>query len=329
LCVAPVITIFYNEFSNSHLEYCSILVLFTIKMKSSRSKRRRIIQSYVSPPRPDLPATFESLSDDPLTTIVQFVGRKSYKSVGVVNKRCKEIYLATKGMTKETFVYGYAPLSIIQERFNTTSFSAQIALGKGVVYFNRRDLLDWAVQEQNKDLLSGICEEAGEEGRIDLLDEVWDNVNDEGDKRYVFQDVDYIAALYDKLEVMKWVEDKGIDIDKEYCAKTAVWRGHLDILKWLREERGLELKGGCYDCAIRGSGQLRVMKWLREQACPWGDWTFATAAQKGNLDVLQWLHDEGCPWPEDYRVDDFELEAEALEWCRGNGYSGRIFVGRW
>eukprot|EP00594_Rhizosolenia_setigera_P013102 CAMPEP_0178957628 /NCGR_PEP_ID=MMETSP0789-20121207/11044_1 /TAXON_ID=3005 /ORGANISM="Rhizosolenia setigera, Strain CCMP 1694" /LENGTH=142 /DNA_ID=CAMNT_0020639947 /DNA_START=306 /DNA_END=735 /DNA_ORIENTATION=- len=111
-------------------------------------------------------------------------------------------------MAKETFLYGYAPLSIIQERFDTTSFSARIALGKGVVFYDRRDILAWAVEEQNKDLLREICEVASKEGRIDLLDEMWNNVNDEGDKIDVFKFVDKYGAQGGQVYVLKWFETK-------------------------------------------------------------------------------------------------------------------------
>jgi len=332
LCVAPVITIFYNEFSNSHLEYCSILVLFTIKMKSSRSKRRRIIQSYVSPPRPDLPATFESLSDDPLTTIVQFVGRKSYKSVGVVNKRCKEIYLATKGMTKETFVYGYAPLSIIQERFDaTTSFIARDAMSCGVLFYNRRDVMNWAVQRRDMILLQTICLHATSESRIDVLNEVLNHIKDDEQLKFgVFGELELelVAIENGKLNILKWLGDtKGVfpPLDEWQCALNAAKHAQLHILKWLIEERGEELHGNMYNGAIDG-GHLHIMKWFREKGCRWSEYNFKHAAKKGNLDILQLLHDEGCPWPKYISVSESDLKTEVIRWLRVNGYTNRVKV---
>eukprot|EP00594_Rhizosolenia_setigera_P003720 CAMPEP_0178952664 /NCGR_PEP_ID=MMETSP0789-20121207/7978_1 /TAXON_ID=3005 /ORGANISM="Rhizosolenia setigera, Strain CCMP 1694" /LENGTH=304 /DNA_ID=CAMNT_0020633815 /DNA_START=22 /DNA_END=932 /DNA_ORIENTATION=+ len=303
-----------------------------MELSSARSKRRRLMLSYVSPRRPDLPATFESLNDDTLTTILEFVGRKSYATYAGINKRCKEVYFATKGMTKETFLFGYGPLSAIKDKFEIITSGAPEFLetvGAGVVRYNRRDVMDWAVEEKNKQVLHDICNVAAREKKIDLLDEVWNSVEDEEDEditRCVFQDVDYTAALYDKLEVMKWIEDKGIVIDKEYCAETAATLGHLDIIQWLYEEQGLELYGALYFEVIIGGGHLHVMKWLREQEVPWYRWNFHFAAKKGNLDILQWLHDESCPWPNNdtYRVGEYALKPEVVEWCRGNGYGDRI-----
>jgi len=139
------------------------------------------MSSNVSPLRPDLPATFESLNDDTLTTVLEFVGDKCYRSFGGINKRCREVYLSSE-MTKETFLYGYAPLSRITdkieraiedyERAGEFDWKLRKRVGKGVVFYNRWDVLSWALQQRNKYVLNGICNIAAEEGRIDLLDEV-------------------------------------------------------------------------------------------------------------------------------------------------------------
>jgi len=223
----------------------------------TRSKRRRLLQSYISPPRPDLPATFESLSDDPLTTILEFVGRKSYGTYAGINKHCKEVYLTTKGMTKKTYLYGYGPLSAIKDRiersnmecraldmrFGVSLFDEKLfhGVGIGVVYYNRRDVMEWALGENDKHVLRGICFVAAWEERFDILVEVLDNVKyDEDVERFVFRHVDDSAAYRGKLNVLKWLELKGISINKENCESEAAKFGQLHILQWLREEKALE-----------------------------------------------------------------------------------------
>lgn len=57
-------------------------------------------------------------------------------------------------------------------------------MGKGVVLYNRRDVIDWLLQERKNDLLREICEVAAGEERTKVLDEVW--MEEEDDKRYVF-----------------------------------------------------------------------------------------------------------------------------------------------
>eukprot|EP00594_Rhizosolenia_setigera_P007474 CAMPEP_0178953492 /NCGR_PEP_ID=MMETSP0789-20121207/8448_1 /TAXON_ID=3005 /ORGANISM="Rhizosolenia setigera, Strain CCMP 1694" /LENGTH=229 /DNA_ID=CAMNT_0020634755 /DNA_START=1 /DNA_END=690 /DNA_ORIENTATION=+ len=226
-------------------------------------------------------------------------------------------------MTKETFIFGYAPLSVIQERYER-DWKLREALCIGIVYFNRLDVLIWALEEQNNDLFKAICDLAGREGRLDLLDEVLSNV-DKNKKEFVFLSVDKYAAGHGKLNVLKWLEEKEIVIDNGDCVLQAARGGHLHILKWLREEKGLELYKRLYGEAIDG-GQLHVMKWLREQACPWSEFTFFRAALRGSLVILQWLHNEGCPWPEDpwFSVSERSVKPEVKEWLLANGYRNKI-----
>jgi len=292
---------------------------------------------YVLPhQRPDLPARFESLIDDTLTIVLEFVGKKSYRSFGGVNKHCREIYLNTKGMMKETFLYGYGPLSVIKDRANERIERMEenddfllYPVGKGVVLYNRRDVLAWALQERKNDVLKGICFVAAREGRFDLLNEVWENVEDWDDKEeetIIFESVDFCAAIHGKLKVFKWLDGKGLKIDKYWCVKTAAYRGHLHIIQWLQEEQGLELhEESLYMYAINGK-HLHVLKWLREQKVDWSEYNFTYAVEAGNLDIIQWLHKRGCPWDQNIHVNEEDLKPEVVEWCRANGYGDRLSV---
>jgi len=281
--------------------------------------------SHHVPSQPDLPAVFESLNGDTLGLILKFVGDKSYRSFGGSNKHCKEIYI-TSGMAKETFVYGYGPLSVIKDRCKIITedhdWGVGKPVGKGVVLFNRRDVLHWAIEEKNKQLLRKICNVAGEEGRVDVLNEIWENVEDEDDKDNVFFFTDYSAAQGCKLNVLKWLELKGLSVNYNCCASEAAKAGQLHILEWLRKDKGAKLSEALYNEAIDGN-QMHVLKWLREKGVHWQPFTFGCAEDKGNLDILQYLHDEGCPsrLP---RLSENELKPEVVDWLRANGYHHRI-----
>eukprot|EP00594_Rhizosolenia_setigera_P016167 CAMPEP_0178954912 /NCGR_PEP_ID=MMETSP0789-20121207/9285_1 /TAXON_ID=3005 /ORGANISM="Rhizosolenia setigera, Strain CCMP 1694" /LENGTH=240 /DNA_ID=CAMNT_0020636429 /DNA_START=258 /DNA_END=980 /DNA_ORIENTATION=- len=240
-------------------------------------------------------------------------------------------------MTKETFIYGYAPLSVIINKVNviierTTQEEREGCellepVGQGVVLYNRSDVLARALQERSNDVLRETCNVAAGEGRFDLLNEIFNNVYDREDKEHIFRCADYSATIHGKLEVLKWLGDtKGVlpPLYNEWCAIIAARHGQLHILKWLREEQGLELDGELYQQA---SDQLHVMKWLREQEIPWDEWTFNFATQGGNLDILQWLHDEGCPWPNSnwHCLPEDNVKPEILNWLRANGYGDRFF----
>jgi len=283
-----------------------------------------MMMSYVSPRlRPDVPATFESLNDDTLGLILKFVGDKSYATYARINKRCKEVYLAS-GMAKETFVFGYAPLSVIIGRY-VDDPSCSFEVSEGVVVYNRLDVLDWALQEYDENLLKSICFVAAVDGRIGLLNEVWNDIEDD-DKECIFGGIDCAAANGGKLNVFKWIEEKELPIDKEDCASQAAFHGQTHFLQWLQEEKSLQLSEGLYNKAIRG-GHINVLKWLREQEVPspWDEYTFQHAALKGNLEVLQWLHDEGCPWDPSNSVYKGYVDSEAQEWLRTNGYGNRLY----
>jgi len=226
-------------------------------------------------------------------------------------------------MTKETFLFGYAPLSVILDRIERfdedDDWELHERVGKGVVLYNRRDVLEWALEEQNNEVLNGICKVAAEEGRIDLLDEVWNSFDDEDDRYDIIECLEQIAARYGKLNVLKWLENTEFYIIEEDCANEAAENGQLHILKWLQEEISLELYGKLYYHAILGD-QLNVMKWLREKEVPFPDYTFYHAALQRNLEILQWLHDEGCPWP----GDEEDLGPEVIDWLNANGYRDRV-----
>jgi hypothetical protein len=44
--------------------------------------------------------------------------------------------------------------------------------------------------------------------------------------------------------------------------------GHLEVLKWLREE-GCPWDADACACAARGGGQMEVLRWARANGCPW------------------------------------------------------------
>eukprot|EP00594_Rhizosolenia_setigera_P020183 CAMPEP_0178958010 /NCGR_PEP_ID=MMETSP0789-20121207/11304_1 /TAXON_ID=3005 /ORGANISM="Rhizosolenia setigera, Strain CCMP 1694" /LENGTH=259 /DNA_ID=CAMNT_0020640467 /DNA_START=290 /DNA_END=1069 /DNA_ORIENTATION=+ len=252
----------------------------------------------------------------------------------MINKHCKEVYLNTPGMKKETFLFGYAPLAVIQDRCERVHEDGLEEVGKGVLFYNRKDILDWALEEQKNYVLREICFVAVEEERLDLLNEVWNNMNDEDneDEENIFEEMDEYAAAGGKLNVLMWFENNVLCIDEHMCAESAARYGHIHIIQWLQEEKGFELYGFLYDKAIDVNweigGQLRVLKWLREQEVPWDDYSFRVAAQRaadeGNLNVLQWLHDEGCPWPQYNSIPEYCLNPEIVEWLRLNGYGNRI-----
>ena len=129
-----------------------------------------------------------------------------------------------------------------------------------------------------------------------------------------------VAAGYGHLELLKWARQNGCPWNGGPCT-TAAFGGHLEVLKWAREN-------GCpwgeLTCAQAAKGgHLEVLKWARQNGCPWDRMTCAYAAWGGHLEVLKWARQNGCPWDERTREwaerSCAKGRQEVLNWANENG----------
>ena len=74
-----------------------------------------------------------------------------------------------------------------------------------------------------------------------------------------------LAAKLGCLTALRNLLQRG-HLDKTYICRCAAWGGHLETLKW-----------------------------ARENGCPWNEDTCLFAAKGGHLEVLQWARENGCP----------------------------------
>ena len=75
-----------------------------------------------------------------------------------------------------------------------------------------------------------------------------------------------------------------------YCAANKLFK----ILKQLLiydKNLGIYITYGAAFC-----GHLDVLKWARENGCQWDSSTCRHAALNGHLDVLKWVWNNGCKW---------------------------------
>jgi len=101
---------------------------------------------------------------------------------------------------------------------------------------------------------------------------------------------------------------------QDTCA-SAAYRGHLEVLKWLRAQDP-PCPWNENTCVWAAQcGQLVILQWLREHGCPWDEWTCVSAAYGGHCDLLQWARKEGCPWD--------------VEVCYHATYSGHWHLLQW
>ena len=104
--------------------------------------------------------------------------------------------------------------------------------------------------------------------------------------------ITYGAASNGHLDVLKWARENGCKWNSLTCAYAAE-NGHLNVLKWAREN-GCEWDSSTCKCAAQ-NGNLDVLKWARENGCKWDSWTCKFADGNGHLDVLKWARENGCP----------------------------------
>ena len=84
--------------------------------------------------------------------------------------------------------------------------------------------------------------------------------------------------------------------------------GHLELLKWAKEEAKLDWPEGesdddepdllsftsCKAAAL--GGHLDCLKYCREKGCAWGLWVMESAAFSGSLDCLRYACENGASW---------------------------------
>jgi len=127
------------------------------------------------------------------------------------------------------------------------------------------------------------------------------------------------AAKQGNLEMVKYCVANECPIDEWACACAAI-NGHLEVLKYLREEAKAPWGWGTAAWAAQ-NGQLHILEYLverkydqySEDACFW-------AAGNGHLDCLKYLHETvKAPWDEDAVREAHENKHfECVQYCLDN-----------
>ena len=109
------------------------------------------------------------------------------------------------------------------------------------------------------------------------------------------------VAETNKLELLKWArEEKKCEWD-EGSIDAAAEQGNLEMVKYC-VANGYHIDGRACAWAADG-GHLEVLKYLREEAkAPWDSSTAARAAEKGHLHILEYLVER--------KYDEFEYACE-------------------
>ena len=200
--------------------------------------------------------------------------------------------------------------------------------------------LEWAWE--HKSFWSGdledersFCWEVAYTNKLELLKWIREEKKCEWDDLTILA-----AACRGNLEMVKYCVANYCLIDSEACAYAAL-NGHLEILKYLREEAKapwyydtayLAARNGhlhileylverkfdqygtlaCWEAAEYG--HLDCLKYLHETAkAPWDKDAVRTAHEKNQPECVQYLLDNDCPLPEGWSYEDGELHVVESE----------------
>jgi len=96
------------------------------------------------------------------------------------------------------------------------------------------------------------------------------------------------VAETNKLELLKWArEEKKFEWDQD-TINAAAYQGNLEMVKYCVAKKCPIDAWACAEAA--GNGHLEVLKYLREEAkAPWDSYTASGAAKFGHLHILEYL----------------------------------------
>ncbi len=133
----------------------------------------------------------------------------------------------------------------------------------------------------------------------------------------------YHTGTYGHIEILKWARENGYEWGD--CARNAGSYGHLETLKWAREN-GCDWDSGVCTFAAK-HGHLDILIWARENGCDWDSDVCRYAAEYGHLDILIWARENGCEWTSYVcLVAAIQGYLEILKWAMGNGCDWTIYA---
>ena len=166
---------------------------------------------------------------------------------------------------------------------------------------NKLELLKWAREEKNCKWDSKTMRIAAEQGNLEMV------------KYCVANECPITgwacaeAAGNGHLEVLKYLREEAKAPWNFWTAAWAARSGHLHVLEYLVERKFEHFDRWAYRCAAK-PGQLDCLKYLRETAkAPWDSEAVRIAHENKQTECLQYLLDNNCPLPRGWRYEGGEL----------------------
>ena len=176
-----------------------------------------------------------------------------------------------------------------------TNFCYQVA------QTNKLELLKWAREEKKCEWSIGPINAAAEQGNLEMVKYCV------AKKCPIDELACVCAAGNGHLEVLKYLREEAKAPWDSYTALRAAQNGHLYILEYL-VEREYDEYGACACMLAAMNGHLDCLKYLHETAkAPWDYLAVPVARKNKHTECVQYLLDNDCPLPEGWRYEHGEL----------------------
>jgi hypothetical protein len=170
-----------------------------------------------------------------------------------------------------------------------------------VAQTNKLELLKWAREEKKCKWDGWTIHTAAEQGNLEMGKYCVAN------ECPINAEACACAAQNGHLEVLKYLREEvkaPWDYDTAYLAAQ---NGHLHILEYLVERKYDQFVEDACWCAAK-YGHLDCLKYLHETAkAPWDSEAVREAQESDQTECLQYLLDNNCPLPEGWSYEDGEL----------------------
>ena len=177
-----------------------------------------------------------------------------------------------------------------------------------MLYTNKLELLKWIREEKKCEWYDRTIWAAARQGNLEMVKYCVAN------ECHIEKEACAFAALKGHLEVLKYLREEAEAPWDWYTATWAAQNGHLHILEYLVERK--YDKYDEYVCkSAAENGHLDCLKYLHETAkAPWNSQAVRAAHAKNQIDCVQYLLDNNCPLPPFWRYGDGELHVVESEY---------------
>ena len=176
-----------------------------------------------------------------------------------------------------------------------------------VAQTNKLELLKWIREEKKCRWDAGTIEAAAKKGNMEMVKYCVAN------ECPIEEWACAHAADGGHLEILKYLRE---EVKAPWDYWTAAWaarNGHLHILEYLFERKYDKYNGDACRWAAR-YGNLDCLKYLHETAkAPWNYLAVREAHNSEHTECLQYLLDNDCPLPEGWSYEDGELHVPESE----------------